>query len=200
MITQVQILPSICQLKRQGLVGPIQICALNSTPLKTLAEDAILKEAFPGQTFEAHPPLDTLPDKMFPEIFKEIITKLPRQSIVVIAVPDKVHNSVIKVALEHDQHICCVKPLVLKYEQSLEIEKLAYEKGLVIGVEFHKRLDDRALIARRQYRQGLEDGLVSLAVCQAAIDSWKTHQRMNTRTLKLTKPVSGCLKQKYCHT
>lgn len=155
MITQVQILPSIYHLQRQGKVGPIQICALNSDPLKTLAEDATLKEAFPGQSFAAYPALDTPPDKMHPDNFKEVIAKLPKQSIVVIAVPDQVHYPVIKTALEHDQHICCVKPLVLQYQQSLEIEKLAYEKGLVVGVEYHKRLDDRALIARRQYQQGL---------------------------------------------
>jgi hypothetical protein len=61
---------------------------------------------------------------------------------------------VIMEALRDNQHICCVKPLVLKYSQALEIEKLAYEKGLVIGVEYHKRFDDRALMARRLYREG----------------------------------------------
>ena len=51
MITQVQILPSIYQLQRLGLVGDISICALNSGPLKTLAQDQTLKQAYPGQSF-----------------------------------------------------------------------------------------------------------------------------------------------------
>jgi len=87
-------------------------------------------------------------------MFKEVIGKMPAHSIVVVAVPDQLHYTVIDTALDNDQHICSVKPLVMKYPQSLEIEKRAYKKGLIIGVEYHKRLDDRALMARRLYREG----------------------------------------------
>jgi predicted dehydrogenase len=52
-------------------------------------------------------------------------------------------------ALRNDQHILCVKPLVLKYEQAAEIEKIAYEKGLFVGIEYHKRFDRRSLMAKR---------------------------------------------------
>ena len=55
MITQVQILPSIYHLQRLGIVSKISICALDSAPLKVLAEDAALKNAFPGQGFAAYP-------------------------------------------------------------------------------------------------------------------------------------------------
>jgi len=155
MITQVQILPSIYQLQRLGIVGDISVCALNSAPLKTLAEDKSLKKAFPGQGFAAYPPLDTKPDEKFPELFKEVIAGLPKHSIVVVAMPDQLHYSVIKEAIKNDQHILSVKPLVLEYAQAIEIEREAYKKGLVVGVEYHKRLDDRALLARRQYRDRL---------------------------------------------
>lgn len=154
MITQVQILPSIYQLQRLGLVGDIHICALNSAPLKVLAEDGMLKKAFPGQSFTAHPALNTDPKQAFPDAFKDVISKLPPHNIVVVAVPDQLHYGVLQVALEHNQHICCVKPLVLKYDQAEEIAAAAYQKGLVVGVEYHKRFDDRNLIARRQYRAG----------------------------------------------
>jgi len=154
MITRIQILPSIYHLQRLGMVGDISICALNSAPLKVIAEDETLKKAFGGQGFTAYPSLDTDPKKEFPEISRDVISKLPAQSIVVVAVPDHIHYEVIKTALEYNHHICCVKPLVLKYAQAVEIEKEAYEKGLAIGVEYHKRLDDRVLIARRQYREG----------------------------------------------
>jgi len=154
MITQIQILPSIYHLQRLGVVGDISICALDSGPLKILAKDQMLKKAFPGQTFTAYPSLDTNPDEKFPDMFKEVIAKMPRHSIVVVAVPDQLHYGMLTAALEKDQHLCCVKPLVLKYTQAVEIEKIAYEKGLVIGIEYHKRLDDRALMARRLYREG----------------------------------------------
>ena len=154
MITQIQILPSIYHLQRLGIVGDISICALNSAPLKTLADDQTLKKAFPGRSFTPHPSLDTDPAEKFPDLFKQVLAKMPKHNIVVVAVPDQLHNSVINAVLENNHHICCVKPLVLEYSQAVEIEKLAYEKGLVIGIEYHKRLDDRALMARRLYRQG----------------------------------------------
>ena len=72
MITQVQILPSIYHLQRENIVGDISVCALDSAPLKTLAEDKSLEKAFPSQTFTAYPSLDISPDKKFPELFKEV--------------------------------------------------------------------------------------------------------------------------------
>ena len=154
MITQVQILPSIYQLQRLGAVGEISVCALDSGPLTILSEDAGLAKAFPGHGFTAYPALDTDPSEKFPELFREVIAKLPEQSIVVVAMPDQLHFSVIKEALAHNQHVCTVKPLVLKYAEALEIEDEAHAKGLVVGIEYHKRLDDRALLARRMYGDG----------------------------------------------
>jgi len=81
MITHDQILPSIYHLQRQGQVGPIRICAINSPPLKALAEAPRFAEAFPGQSFEAFPALTEKPDKVFPDLFQEVIAKMaPRRS------------------------------------------------------------------------------------------------------------------------
>jgi len=154
MITHDQILPSIYHLQRQGRVGEIKISALNSPPLKALAESETLAEAFPGQTFEPWPSLDEPADKMFPELFEEAIGSLPPHNLVVAAVPDHFHDPVIRAALQHDQHVLSVKPLVPTYAQSVQIEKLARSRGLVVGVEYHKRFDRRSLDARRQYRAG----------------------------------------------
>ena len=154
MITQVQILPSLYHLQRQGVIGEICICALDSGPLRMLDENPVLKNAFPGRSFTAYPSLDTDPSEKFPDLYKQVIRELPKHSIVAVAMPDQLHYMVLKEAIENDHHVMCVKPLVLKYEQALEIEALAYDRGLVVGVEYHKRLDDRALVARKLYREG----------------------------------------------
>jgi len=155
MITQIQILPSVYHLQRLGVVGEISISALNGAPLKVLAEDASLLEAFPGQTFTPYPDFRKVDlQQKFPALFEEVLAKLPRRSIVFVALPDQLHYGAILKALQADQHVVTVKPLVLKYQQALEIEKLALEKGLFVGVEYHKRFDDRALMARLQYRKG----------------------------------------------
>ncbi len=154
MITQVQILPSVYQLQRLGMIGEISICALNSAPLKILAHNPILQKAFPGQTFTAYPDLETDPKREFPDLFKEVIARMDQHQIVIVAVPDPLHYSMLETAIEHNQHICCVKPLVQKYTQAVQIERNAFEKGLIVGIEYHKRLDNRALMARRQYQNG----------------------------------------------
>jgi len=79
---------------------------------------------------------------------------MPPGGVVIAAVPDQLHYDVTMAALENGQHVCCVKPLVLRYAQAKEIERVAYERGLVVGIEYHKRFDDRSLMARRKYRAG----------------------------------------------
>jgi hypothetical protein len=44
---------------------------------------------------------------------------------------------------------------VLKYRETLEIEREAHSRGLVVGIEYHKRFDDRSMMARRKYGAGL---------------------------------------------
>ena len=109
MITQVQILPSVYQLQRLGLVGEVSVCALNSAPLKVLVQDESLTKAFPGHSFKSYPSVDTDPQQNFPELFREVIGKMPKGNIVIVAVPDQLHYPVIQAALAADQHICCVK-------------------------------------------------------------------------------------------
>jgi len=154
MITHDQLLPSRYHLQRLGQVGPITICALNSPPLKDLADEKMFHLAFPGRTFKAMPALTEPPERMFPDLYKEAIAALPPRSLVVVAVPDHFHFSVIREALDRNQHVLTVKPLVLKHAQAIELEKLAHEKGLFVGVEYHKRFDRRALDARGLYRRG----------------------------------------------
>ncbi len=155
MITEIQILPSLYHLQRTGLIGDISICALNGAPLKKIAENEGLKKAFPGCTFTPYPDFRKVDlDKPFPDLYQEVFGKAPKRSIAVVAVPDQLHYQVVKDALECDLHALVVKPLVLIYKEAVELEKLAHEKGLFIGMEYHKRFDDRNLIARLRYRAG----------------------------------------------
>ncbi len=154
MITHDQILPSLYHLQRLGAVGPITVCALNAAPLRTLAEAQGLRDAFPGQRFRAVPALDEPPDRVQPERYREAVAALAPRNLVVVAVPDHLHDAVIRTAVEHDQHVLTVKPLVLKYAQAAEIERMARQRGLFVGVEYHKRFDRRALDARGLYRRG----------------------------------------------
>jgi len=151
MITHDLILPVAYHLQRLNIVSNIQVCSLNSAPLRELNGSAMIQRAFPGQDFEASPSLSTPENENFPELYKEVIAGMKPRQVVIVAMPDQLHYEVILEALKNNQHILCVKPLVLKYEQTVEIERLAYEKGLFIGVEYHKRFDGRALMAKKGY-------------------------------------------------
>ncbi len=154
MITNDLILPSAYHLQRLGVAGPITVCALNSAPLKALKQNREILEAFPGQDFEAQPALTEPDEKLFPNLYKDLFAAARPRQAVIVAVPDQFHYEIVREALRHDQHVLCVKPLVLQYTQTVELEKLARERGLFVGVEYHKRFDRRALMARRQYALG----------------------------------------------
>jgi len=151
MITYDLILPSLYHLQRTGVIHKITVCALDSGPLKALKTSRDINEAFPGQDFEAFPPLTEPEENKFPDLYKEVIAGMKPRQMVVVAMPDQLHYKVVTEALRNDQHVLCVKPLVLKYEQAAEIEKIALDKGLFVGVEYHKRFDRRSLMARRSY-------------------------------------------------
>ena len=154
MITNDLLLPSIYHLQRIGVVGDINVCALNTPPLKALKENKEFHEAFPCQDFNAYPALSEDPSSNFPSLYKDVIAAMPKRNAVVVAMPDQFHYEVVMEALNNDQNVLCVKPLVLKYEQDIEIEKIAHEKGLFVGIEYHKRFDRRSLMAKRQYELG----------------------------------------------
>ncbi len=63
MITNHLLLPSLHHLQRTGVVRKIDVCALNTPPLKALTDSQELHEAFPGQEFTPHPSLVEATDK-----------------------------------------------------------------------------------------------------------------------------------------
>jgi predicted dehydrogenase len=154
MITNDLILPSIYHLQRLGSVAQIKVCAQSSTRLRALKESLDLKATFPGLDFIAYPDIQEPADKLFPDLYRQVLAEAKPRQAVVVAVPDELHYEIVMAALRANQHVLCVKPLVYTYAQAVEIETLARERGLFVGVEYHKRFDTRALMAKRQYALG----------------------------------------------
>jgi predicted dehydrogenase len=143
MITHDQILPSLLHQRRLGRVGEIEVCSRHQATLDALGNAWFLRDAFPGIGYKT----STQP-------YRDRIAALPPRSIVFIATPDPLHHEMAMAALAADQHVICVKPLALTVAHAREIETSARERGLFMGVEYHKRFDDRSLIARLAYRAG----------------------------------------------
>lgn len=154
MIAHDQLLPSLYQLQRLGVIAGISVCAQHGRTLRALDASEPLRRAFPGQSFVPYPAF-TDESGPHPGLYKHAIAALPPRQIVVAAVPDQLHFPVVMEALRHDQHVIVVKPLVLTVQESLLIEQEARSRNLLVAIEYHKRLDDRSHMARRRYRDGL---------------------------------------------
>ena len=145
MITADVLLPSLYELQRQGRVGSLTVCARTQPTLDKLTADRLLVRAFPSQRFQP---------VAGPDAASRCLRALAPRQLVVVAVPEEAHYGVVLAALNADQHVLCVKPLVQTHAQALEITQLARSKGLFVGVEYHKRFDRRSLVARGDYRAG----------------------------------------------
>lgn len=143
MITRLQILPSLYQLQRTGAIGDIHISARSAATLDALAADADIAAAFPGLRFTAH-----VGD------YHDALAVLPAGSLVYVAVPDQFHFDVICNVLDAGHHVIAVKPLVLTHAEAEQIRDRAHDRALFVGIEYHKRYDDKNWIARKKYRAG----------------------------------------------
>ena len=155
MITHDQILPSVLQMQRSGEVGEVSVVARDSRAVKALRDAPAIQRAFPERTFQCFPDPNSEDQTPQPDLYKELVAGLPPRNIVIVALPDQLHFEGVMTALTHDQHVLCVKPLVLTARESMEIEREAFSRGLVVGIEYHKRFDDRSLRARAAYRDGM---------------------------------------------
>ncbi|MEZ5404334.1 MAG: Gfo/Idh/MocA family oxidoreductase [Bryobacteraceae bacterium] len=151
MIAHDQILPSLYHLQRTGVIGDIAVVAQRAATVRALAGNETIRRAFPGQSFRAAPETET-PQ---PDAYRRELAAMPPGQIAIVATPDQVHYEMVMAALEAGQHVIAVKPLVLQMAQARRIEEEARRRGLFVGVEYHKRFDDRSLLARRRYREGL---------------------------------------------
>ena len=152
MIVHDQILPSLLQLQRDQVVGGIDIVSQRASTVARLAAAPTWPQAFPDGRFDVHPKSGDQPQ---PELYKQLLAKAAPGNLAIIALPDHLHFEAVMEALRRRQHVVCVKPLVLTVQEAHRIEQYAREQGLFVGIEYHKRLDDRSLMARRRYRAGL---------------------------------------------
>jgi predicted dehydrogenase len=143
MITHDQILPSLYQLQRLNVIGDILVNARHADKLDALETSDTIRTAFPDSTFER-----VIGD------YPEGIEKLPPGCIAIVALPDQLHYEAVMRALSAGQHVCAVKPLVLRASESEDIERASKTNHLLVAIEYHKRFDDRSLMTRRKYRAG----------------------------------------------
>ena len=106
MITHDQILPSLLHLQQLGVV-----CGSRCRRTARRDDSRKLQGAFPGRDFSTFIPSDGAPQ---PDLYKEQIARhAAAETSSMVALPDQLHYEAVMTALEHGQHVLCVKPLVL---------------------------------------------------------------------------------------
>jgi len=109
MIVHDQILPSIYQLQRLGIVGEISIVDKNTAKCVIWLKNPILQQLFPNSPLRLIRIYRNL-RQAISEIIRRSGRKYAPYNIVVVALPDQMHYKALKVALKYNQHILCVKP------------------------------------------------------------------------------------------
>jgi len=142
MIVHDQLLPALYQLQRLGRIGEITVCDARRSAVEGLAKAEDITKAFPGQSFRGFPDSGDA-NSVQPDIARKTIERMRPRQIVVTAVPDQLHYPMITAAIANNQNVLTVKPLVLQHKQAEEIGREAFSRGLVVGIEYHKRFDDR---------------------------------------------------------
>lgn len=71
----------------------------------------------------------------------DIIEDFPDLDLLIVATPDHLHTPPILEALKNGIHVVTEKPMCLDIREADQIIDLAESKGLIVGVDMHKRFD-----------------------------------------------------------
>ncbi|MBP7671179.1 Gfo/Idh/MocA family oxidoreductase [Candidatus Gracilibacteria bacterium] len=154
MYVQEVLLPSLYQLQRGGRIGDITVCTRSANTVRAVRDNTLLATAFPDRSFTPSPAFDVSADEQNADLYKEVIRDQDPDGTVVVCLPDHMHHEAIMAALDGGQNVLSVKPLTQKFQDTLDIATAAHDRGLFVGVEYHKRFDNRSLMARKYYQEG----------------------------------------------
>ncbi|KAL3928902.1 MAG: hypothetical protein SGARI_004902, partial [Bacillariaceae sp.] len=100
---------------------------------------------------------DTFPgdNEVDPKAFQSATKSFQKGDVAVIFTPDDTHFEIAMDCIQQGMHVMVTKPIVQKLEDHQKLAKAAEEKGVLVAVEVHKRLDPFYADARDRVRGGL---------------------------------------------
>jgi predicted dehydrogenase len=96
----------------------------------------------------------------------DMIEAIPDLDVVAIATPDNLHTPPALAALENGLHVVMEKPMALDINEADEIISLSKEKGLVVGLDMHKRYDPDHLKIFYELMDEMGDPIFARAVLE----------------------------------
>jgi|YNPNPStandDraft_1061719.scaffolds.fasta_scaffold17188_3 predicted dehydrogenase len=73
--------------------------------------------------------------------WRDLLEDFPDLDVLVVATPDHLHTAPILAALERGVHVITEKPMCLRLDEADRIIATAQDRGLIVGVDMHKRYD-----------------------------------------------------------
>jgi D-galacturonate reductase len=100
---------------------------------------------------------DTFPgdDEIKPNAYVDATRAFQPGDVAVIFTPDDTHYDIAMECVKRGMHVMVTKPIVQTLEHHQALAKAAEEKGVLVAVEVHKRLDPFYADARDRARSGL---------------------------------------------
>ncbi len=102
--------------------------------------------------------------------WEDVLRDFPDLDVMAVSTPDHLHTPVILAALENGTHVITEKPMCLNMQEADQIIEVANAKGLVVGVDMHKRYDPDHLRVRDDVLRRIGDPVYGLAVLEEPLE------------------------------
>jgi scyllo-inositol 2-dehydrogenase (NADP+) len=132
------------------------------------------------------------------KVYSNYIEMLKREELdaIVIATPSTFHESMVRLAIEHNKHVFCEKPFCLNVDEGARLLELAEQKRLVNQVGYHNRFLGTFRKAKNLIDAGVLGEIYHIkaecygpVVVRPKVSTWRTS---NTEG-------GGCLYDYACH-
>jgi predicted dehydrogenase len=145
------ILPTLAMEQKEGRIGKIILCSTKVASSKNARKRAEVL----GTRLGFHIDAEFFPEKSDnPEEYFRSLENNKNIKLGVVSVPDHLHFKITKDLLKRKISCLVVKPFTTKLSEAVELTKIAEEKFLWGGVEFHKRFDRANLLMRDAISKG----------------------------------------------
>jgi len=102
--------------------------------------------------------------------WEDVLRDFPDLDVMAVATPDHLHTPVVLAALANSTHVITEKPMCLNMDEADEIISAAEAKGLIVGVDMHKRYDPDHLRVRDDVSKKIGDPVYGLAVLEEPLE------------------------------
>lgn len=106
-----------------------------------------------------------------------LMSDFPDLDVVAVATPDNLHTPPTLAALEKGVHVIMEKPMALDINEADQIIALSRKKGLLVGLDMHKRYDPDHLKIFNELRPQMGDPIFARAVLEEPLE-------VSTKTFK----------------